>query len=252
MMALAECATTQFFKTLGAELPRPRAILMVSAHWVTEAPAASTSAQPETIHDFYGFPEPLYALRYPAPGAPDVARLAARLIDDAGLGPTALGERGLDHGAWTPLRFMYPAHDIPVAQLAVQSRLGPRHHYDLGRALSPLADEGVLIVGSGGVSHNLREFRSVPQGAPPAWMTEFVAWVRSALARGDHDALIDYRRQAPHGVRNHPTDEHFLPLFVALGAASAAGKPAQVTTELIGETDRAIALDGYVFERKPD
>lgn len=251
MMALAECATTQFFRTLGAELPRPRAILTVSAHWDTAQPAASISAQPETIHDFYGFPEPLYALRYPAPGAPAVARRAAQLIDAAGLGPTVLGERGLDHGAWTPLRFMYPAHDIPVTQLAVQSRLGSRHHYDLGRALSPLADEGVLIVGSGGVSHNLREFRSAPQGAPPAWMTEFVAWVREMIATGDHEALIDYRDLAPHGVRNHPTDEHFLPLFVALGAASAAGKPARVTSELKGETDRAIALDGYVFERAP-
>ena len=141
MMALAESATTQFWQTLGAELPRPRAILAVSAHWDTASPAASVSAQPETIHDFYGFPQPLYQLHYAAPGAPDVAQRAAQLIDDAGLGPTVLGERGLDHGAWAPLRFLYPAHDIPVTQLAVQSRLGPRHHYALGRALAPLADE---------------------------------------------------------------------------------------------------------------
>ena len=245
MMALADCATTQFWKTLAAELPRPRAILAVSAHWDSAAPAASISTQPETIHDFYGFPQPLYDLRYAAPGAPDVAQRAAQLIDDAGLGATQLEQRGLDHGAWAPLRFMYPAHDIPVTQLAVQSRQGPRHHYDIGRALAPLADEGVLILGSGGVSHNLREWGSVPQGSPPASMTEFVAWVRQALARGDHDALIDYVKQAPHAVRNHPTNEHFLPLFVALGAA---GANARITRELSGEADRAIALDGYVFE----
>ena len=246
MMALAECATTQFWRTLGAELPRPRAILAVSAHWDTASPAASISAQPETLHDFYGFPEPLYALRYPAPGAPDVAARAAQLIDAAGLGPTQLEERGLDHGAWAPLRFMVAAHDIPVTQLAVQSRRGPRHHYDIGRALAPLADEGVLILGSGGVSHNLREWRSVPVGTSPAWMSEFVAWVRNAIITGDHAALTDYVKQAPHAVRNHPTDEHFLPLFVALGAA---GEKARITSELRGEADRALALDGYVFER---
>jgi 4,5-DOPA dioxygenase extradiol len=246
MMALAECATTQFWRTLGAELPRPRAILAVSAHWDTAHPAASTSAQPETIHDFYGFPAPLYELRYPAPGAPGVAQRASQLIDAAGLGPTSLGERGLDHGAWAPLRFMYPAYDIPVTQLAVQSRLGPKHHYDIGRALAPLADEGVLILGSGGVSHNLREWGSVPPGAPPSWMSEFVAWVHNAIERGDHAALIDYVKQAPQGVRNHPTDEHFLPLFVALGAA---GVNARIARELNGESDRAIALDGYVFDR---
>jgi 4,5-DOPA dioxygenase extradiol len=245
MMALAECATTQFFKTLGAELPRPRAILAVSAHWETASPAASISAQPETIHDFYGFPAPLYELRYAAPGAPDVARRAAALIDEAGLGPTALDKRGLDHGAWTPLRFMYPAHDIPVTQLAVQTDLGAQHHYNLGRALAPLADEGVLIVGSGGVSHNLREWRSVPQGTSPAWMIEFVAWVRHALETRDHAALIDYIKQAPHAARNHPTHEHFLPLFVALGAA---GANARIGRELKNETDRALALDGYVFD----
>ena len=245
MMALAECATTQFWRTLGAELPRPRAILAVSAHWDTGQPALSTSTQPETLHDFYGFPDPLYELHYAAPGAPDVAQRAAQLIDAAGLGPSALGERGLDHGAWAPLRFMYAVHDIPVTQLSVQTQLGPHHHYAIGRALAPLADEGVLILGSGGVSHNLREWGSVPPGAPPpAWMSDFVAWVRQALESGDHTALIDYVKQAPQAMRNHPTDEHFLPLFVALGAA---GEHAHVTRELRGETDRALALDGYVF-----
>lgn len=245
MMALAECATTRFWQTLGAELPRPRAILMVSAHWDTARPAISTSARPETIHDFYGFPPALYQLRYAAPGAADLAQAAAHLLDAAGLGPTALGERGLDHGAWTPLRFMYPAGDIPVTQLALQSQRGPRHHYALGQALAPLAGEGVLITGSGGISHNLREMGSVPQGSPPpAWVSDFVRWVRAAIERKDHEALMDYAQQAPHAQRNHPTDEHLLPLFVALGAA---GAQAQVTRELAGEADRAIALDCYAF-----
>ena len=246
MMALAECATTQYWRVLGLQLPRPRAILAVSAHWDSDQPATSISAQPETLHDFYGFPPPLYALRYAVPGAPDVAQRAAQLMDAAGLGPTALVDRGLDHGAWAPLRFLYPAHDIPVTQLALQSHRGPRYHYDMGRAIAPLADEGVMIIGSGGMSHNLREWRSVAQGEPPAWMTDFVAWVRNAVTTGNHDALIDYVEAAPHGARNHPTDEHFLPLFVALGAA---GANARITRELRGETDRAMSLDAYVLER---
>jgi 4,5-DOPA dioxygenase extradiol len=245
MMALAACVTTRFFAALGAELPRPRAILAISAHWDTTQPAVSISAHPETIHDFYGFPEPLYELRYPAPGAPDVAQRAAELIDGAGLGPTALGERGFDHGAWTPLRFMYPMHDIPVTQLALQSRRSAKHHYEIGRALAPLVSEDVMILGSGGVSHNLREWKSVPPGEPPEWLTEFVAWVRSAIESGNHAALMDYKKQAPHALRNHPTDEHFLPLFVALGAA---GAKAQIVRELKNETDRALSLDGYVFD----
>lgn len=248
MMALAECATTRFWQALGAELPRPRALLVVSAHWDTPQPALSTAAHPETIHDFHGFPRPLYDLRYAAPGAANLAVRAAKLIDDAGLGPTALGERGLDHGAWAPLRFMYPLHDIPVTQLAVQSHLGAQHHYQLGRTLTPLSGEGVLIVASGGVSHNLREWSSVPQGSPPAWMSEFVGWVRDAIVRGRHSALMDYRKQAPHAVRNHPTEEHFLPLFVALGAA---GPDARLSHALHGETDRALALDCYGFTPAP-
>ena len=201
---------------------------------------------PETIHDFYGFPPALYQLQYPAPGAPDVVHRAAALIEASGLGPAALGERGFDHGAWAPMRFMYPAHDIPMTQLSVQSPLGARHHYALGQALAPLTEEGVMIIGSGGISHNLREMRSVPAGAPPPdWVNEFVAWVHDALTRGDHDALMDYERLAPHAARNHPTDEHFLPLYVALGAT---GKEARIARELTRENDRAIALDSYVFE----
>lgn len=245
MMALAECKATRFWQTLGVELPRPRALLMVSAHWDTTRPAFSTSAQPETIHDFYGFPPALYQLHYPAPGAPELAQRAAELLNSAGLGVTALGERGLDHGAWTPLRFMYPAHDIPVTQLAVQSLQGARHHYALGRALAPLRDEGVMIIGSGGTSHNLREWRSVPAGdPPPVWLSNFVRWIHDAIERKDHEALLDYERLAPHAARNHPTAEHFVPLFVALGAA---GINARITHALAYETDRAIALDSYVF-----
>lgn len=247
MMALAECATTRFWQSLGTTLARPRAILAVSAHWDTARPALSISSQPETIHDFYGFPEPLYQLRYPAPGAPDVAKRVAALIETSGSGPAALGERGLDHGAWAPLRFIYPMHDIPVTQLSVQSRLHPRHHYDLGRALAPLADDGVMIIASGGISHNLREWGSVAAGAPaPVWVSSFVAWVDAALVNGEHEALIDYESQAPHAARNHPTNEHFLPLFVVLGAV---GKNARIAHALRNEYDRAIALDAYVFAR---
>lgn len=244
-MALAANAATQFWQDIAAALPRPRAVLAVSAHWDTVEPAASVSAAPETIHDFYGFPEPLYRLRYATPGAPELAHEAARRIDAAGRGPVTLVERGLDHGAWVPLRFMYPAADVPVAQLAIQSRRGPPHHYALGKALTPLAAEGVLILASGGVSHNLREWvLADPDAAPPAWMSAFTAWLRQALEAGDHEAVLDYVRRAPHAARNHPTDEHFAPLFVALGAA---GPRARITRGFHGAVDRTIALDAFVL-----
>lgn len=246
-MALEANRTTAFWSKIANELPRPRAVLIASAHWDTEHPEASVAEKFETIHDFYGFPELLYRLRYDAPGAPDVARQAARLIETAGAGPVRLVERGLDHGAWVPLRFMYPSEDVPVAQLSIQPRRGPQHHYRVGRALAPLAAEGVLILASGGVSHNLREWvLADPDAGPPPWVSEFTSWLWQVLEAGDHDAAIDYARRAPHAKRNHPTDEHFLPLFVALGAA---GPGARIARGLRGVADRTIALDAFLLKQ---
>ena len=162
MHALQPGAAGEASKALGQRLPRPRAIVIASAHWETNLPMLTGSEKPETIHDFYNFPEPLYRLRYPVPGAPDVAQRAQALLKDAGFTAGIDGCRGLDHGAWSPLLYMYPQHDIPVVQISVQPALGPRHHVELGSSLKKLSDEGVLIIGSGHMTHNLRDWGREP------------------------------------------------------------------------------------------
>ena len=228
---------------LARRLPRPRAILIASAHWETNLPMLGGAERPDTIHDFTNFPEPLYRLRYPAPGAPDVAKRAQSLLRDAGITAGIDGCRGLDHGAWSPLLHMYPEADIPVVQISVQPALGPRHHVELGRAVRRLEDEDVLIIGSGHLTHNLRDWAR-GQGAPAPYAREFQAWVFDKLRDKDVDALVDYRSRSPHGVRAHPTDEHFLPLFFALGAASEASKPERVYDAIDAGV---LAMDAYVF-----
>src|SRR5215210_9385862 len=158
MHALEPGAAGEAWKALGRRLPRPRAILISSAHWETQLPMLTGSTKPETIHDFYNFPEPLYRLRYPAPGAPEVAQRAQQLLKDAGIAASIDGLRGLDHGAWAPLLYAYPEANIPVVQISVQPALGPRHHLQVGKALRALTEEGVLIVGSGHMTHNLRDW----------------------------------------------------------------------------------------------
>lgn len=207
-----------FLRGLGASLPRPKAILVVSAHWETNIPAVNAVAVNETIHDFGGFPQILFDQRYPAPGDPVLAQRIAELIREAGLPAGIDPARGLDHGAWVPLKLMYSANDIPVLQLSVQTHLGPAHHLRLGEALRPLTEEGVMILASGSFTHDLRSVNWRGPNEAPDWVTEFADWVNAALAEGRVDDLVNYRRLAPHAVRNHPTEEHFLPLFVALGA----------------------------------
>ena len=243
MHALQPGPAGEAWKALARRLPRPRAILIASAHWETQLPMLTGSDKPDTIHDFYNFPEPLYRLRYPAPGAPDVAKRAQGLLKDAGFSAAIDGCRGLDHGAWSPLLHMYPQADIPVAQISVQPELGPQHHVNLGQAVRALADEGVLIIGSGHMTHNLRDW-SRGQGAPAPYAREFQAWVLDKLKEKDVASLVDYRSRSPHGVRAHPTDEHFLPLFFALGAASEKAKPERVYDAI---DSGVLAMDAYVF-----
>lgn len=216
-LALDDDATAVFLAELGRRLPRPRAIVCASAHWLTASPAVGGATAPATIHDFGGFDPALSRLAYPAPGDPALAGRVAALLADAGLPAMVDARRGLDHGVWVPLARMFPAADIPVVPLALQPRRGAAHHLALGGALAPLRAEGVLVIGSGGASHNLMELGA---GEAPAWMSAFDAWLAETIARGDVDALLDWRR-APHAARNHPTDEHLLPLFVALGAGGA-------------------------------
>jgi 4,5-DOPA dioxygenase extradiol len=217
MLPFEEIPARDFMAGLGARLPRPRAILCISAHWETPAPAVSGSERPETIHDFYGFPEALYRLRYPALGAPALAARVRDLLVDAGLDCRIDPAQGLDHGAWNPLLLMFPKAEIPVAQLAIQQPLGPRHHLAMGEALAPLRREGVLVLGSGGAVHNLRQF-SMGGSGTAAWATAFDGWLAERVAADDRVALLDYRSLRPEAALAHPRDEHFLPFFVALGA----------------------------------
>jgi 4,5-DOPA dioxygenase extradiol len=243
MHALEPGAAGEAWKALAQRLPRPRAILIASAHWETNLPMLTGSDKPQTIHDFYNFPEPLYRLRYPAPGAPEVARRAQALLKNAGFTAGIDGCRGLDHGAWSPLLYMYPDADVPVVQISLQPALGPRHHVELGRALKKLPEEGVLVIGSGHMTHNLRDW-SRGAGQPAPYAREFQEWVKQKLEQRDVESLVDYRSRSPHGVRAHPTDEHFLPLFFALGAAAEKAKPERVYDAI---DSGVLAMDAYVF-----
>lgn len=234
------------WRELGAKLPRPSAILVVSAHWETDIPTLSQAIRPETIHDFGGFPKELYQLNYPAPGAPEMAQAAARALQHAEI-PVQLDDtRGLDHGAWIPLSFLFPDADIPVAQLSLQPDRDIAWHFALGRALHSLRRQGVLIVGSGAVTHNLGAVFQHPEGEPaPDWVTEFCDWIAAKIAEGDLDALSDYRSLAPHAVKNHPSDEHLLPLFVALGAANKIENSVHLNrVMMLG----MLAMDAWIFD----
>ena len=234
------------WRQLGVQLPKPSAILVISAHWETRIPTVSRAIQPETIHDFSGFPEELYRLQYPAPGAPQMAEAAAQTLQGAGI-PVQLDDtHGLDHGAWVPLSIMFPQADIPVAQLSLQPEQDPDWHLALGRALRPLREQGVLIVGSGAITHNLRAIFRHPPGEPaPEWVTEFRDWIAARLKEGDLDALCAYRTRAPHAVQNHPTDEHLLPLFVVLGAASKVDDARHLNRVM---TFGLLAMDAWLFD----
>jgi len=220
-LILDDVPARAFLASLGQQLPKPKAIIAVSAHWDTDVPAVSLARKPETIHDFFGFPDDLYRLRYAAPGAPKLAERVAKLT-----GAAHDAHRGLDHGAWVPAMLGWPEADIPIFQLSVQPDLGPAHHIALGRKLAPLREEGVLVMGSGGATHNLRALvrdAGADCEAEP-WAQEFDDWLAATLEKGDEAALADYRRQAPNASDAHPTDEHLLPLHVAYGAAGEGAR----------------------------
>ena len=249
MTALEPGATGPFWQQLGkaisAKAHKPRAILALSAHTLTREPVLLAAAQHHTVHDFSGFPDALYQLRYDAPGAPDLAARVAELLRGAGLPVHSQAEGGLDHGIWTPLRFMWPAADIPVLPLAFPPDWSPARLFALGQALAPLTDEGVLVLGSGSITHNLRLVFAnsrPPLDAPEiAECAAFRRWVAARAAAADWPALLDYRRQAPHAVLMHPTDEHLLPFFIAAGAGGAGRRLHQSLTY------GCLGMDAYAF-----
>lgn len=244
-LPLSHAPATDFLHHLGATMPRPKAILVASAHWETARPEVTLVARNDTIHDFYGFPRPLYELRYPAPGDPVLAAHVQALLTEAGLPGTLDTTRGLDHGAWVPLLLAYPEADIPVLQLSLQTRLGPAHHLRLGAALAALRAEDVLVVGSGSWTHDLRRFRGQAEDAPEQPdVTQFANWMDQAVREGRVEDLLDYRRRAPHAADNHPTEEHLLPLYVALGAAGPTA-----TAERLHSSGMfsMLRMDAYAF-----
>lgn len=235
----------EFMQQLGVQLGKPKAILAISAHWLTAVPTLSTAAQPETLHDFRGFPAELYQLRYPAPGAADLAETVAQQLTRAGLEPKLNPDRGLDHGAWEPLMLMYPEANIPVTQLSLQPSLGPAYHVQLGRTLAELRQAGVLILASGAITHNLRAFGAHTFDADPVdWAKQFDDWLAAAILNRQFEDLVNYRQQAPYAVQNHPSEEHLLPLFVALGAGGVDAPAIQLHASF---TYGVLSMAAYAF-----
>jgi 4,5-DOPA dioxygenase extradiol len=228
---------------LGKGLSGVEAVLVVSPHWQTEGVRVMADKAPATLHDFGGFPQPLYELQYPARGHPQFAVEATRLLADAGFEASLDDGRGLDHGAWVPLLHLLPAADIPVFQVSMPHTLDATGALHLGRALAPLRQRGVLILGSGSMTHNLYEFR-LPATNEAAYVREFTAWVRQAVLADAADTLADYRRLAPHAARAHPTEEHFLPLLIAVGANAGESAARTIADEI---TYGVLSMESYAW-----
>ena len=228
-MALDRTAGADFTR-LAQQLPKPRAVLVVSAHWLDAPATIGTRSRRELLYDFSGFPAELYRVRYDAPAAADVADELQRMVPSL----QRADERPWDHGVWVPLVHMFARADVPVLQVSVPNRWQPRQLFDLGRSLAPLRDQGVLVLGSGGMVHNLGRLDWNGGTTPPPWATNFEGWVRERLRTGDLDGLLAYRDRAPDLQQAHPTDDHFLPLLVAAGAATARGTGEPVTFPIEG------------------
>ncbi|UCE31147.1 MAG: dioxygenase [Burkholderiales bacterium] len=244
MVAVDGDPARRAWQHIGAALPRPRAVLMLSPHWASSGPVQVASAPRQSAeHDFHGFPAELYRLSYETTGARDVADRALSLLAAAGIEAEPSARDAIDHGMWIPLAAMYPDGDVPLVQLA-QPHVDAAGHMALGRALAPLRAEGVLLIGSGSLTHNLRAVNRSGRTAPvPAWVEAFRRWAHAALERADAEALADYRARAPEAARNHPTDEHLLPLHFAFAAGGeGVGLPIHV-----GAAYGVLAMDVLAF-----
>lgn len=244
-LALQDVPARRFLEQLGATLPRPRAIVAVTAHWETASACVGAAFHPATVHDFGRFDDRLFDISYPAPGDPALAGRVAGLLREAGLGDSADPGRGLDHGVWVPLLLMYPAADIPVVPVSIQPDAGPAHHLALGHALAPLRDDGVLVLASGSFTHDLGRFRGRALESPtPDDVAQFAGWFDHALLEDRVDDLLAYRTRAPHAAENHPTEEHLLPLFAALGAAGPGARAERLHASA---TYGVLRMDAYAF-----
>ena len=242
MLALEPGASGPALARLAAELPKPKAIVIVSAHWESNELLVSGHPRPDTWHDFGGFPKALFEVEYPAPGDPQLAAEVVELLKASNLPARIDSNRPFDHGVWVPLSLMYPQADIPIVQVSLPTRGGPALQAHVGQALSSLRQHGVLLIGSGSITHNLREldWHAGPESVEP-WAQTFRDWMVEKLAANDEAALNDYRQRAPNAVRNHPSDEHLLPLYFA----RAAGGDFSIAHQ--GFTMGALGMDIYRF-----
>lgn len=229
-------------RALGDSLRDVKAILVVSPHWQSRGYKVTGAPKTETIHDFGGFPAELYTLQYTPDGSPELADIIVKQLAEVGLDVTVDADRGLDHGAWVPLMHMIPDQRLPVVQVSMPMDLNVETALQLGKALAPLREQGVMIVGSGSLTHNLYEFRQHIRD--PEYAQEFADWAHSAVQSRDVESLLDYRRVSPHGARAHPTEEHYLPLLVALGAS---GDDDGVQLVEGGMTDNILSMDSFVW-----
>jgi len=249
MLPLEPGTAGPMLEALARELAPPEAVIAFSPHWMARVPAVGSSPRPGTIHDFGGFDPRLFTLQYPAPGSPELAGRIAALLGAGGWSAPLDPQRGLDHGVWVPLLVLLPAATVPVVPVAMPWPLDAAGAYRLGSALRPLAFGNILLLGTGSLTHNLREFRGGGTDEPAEpYVVEFVDWMRAAIDRGDIEALLDYRRRAPHAVRAHPTDEHLLPLFWALGAAGEGARPAHRSG---GVHYGMLSMDAWSFSPPP-
>jgi len=253
MTALEPREAGAFMQRLGpaidAVFGRPKAVLAVSAHTLARAPALLAAARHEAVYDFGGFDDKLYTLRYDAPGAPALATQVEALLRDAGIEVQRVEQGGLDHGIWTPLRYMWPLADVPVLPLAFVPDWNPRRLFDFGTALAPLAAQGVLVMGTGSITHNLRRvfargLRADPNVPEIPESAAFRQWMQQRSRARDWDTLFDYRRSAPHALDMHPTDEHLLPWYVAAGAGGRDHAPLRLHDS---QTFGCLGMDAYAF-----
>lgn len=236
-------ALSRWGTELKAQFPGLRGVVVMSPHWMARSPQVMAGPQPATWHDFGGFPPALYQLQYPAPGSPALASEVLALLGAAGISAQGDAARPFDHGAWVPLMHLFPKADVPVVQLALPASAGPAEVYAMGAALRSLRSEGVLVMGTGSMTHNLSEFFGGAR-EPAPYVLEFSRWVEAALQRGDIKALLNYRSQAAHAARAHPTEDHFLPIFFALGAAGGDLRANYLSREVMYSM---LAMDAFAL-----
>jgi 4,5-DOPA dioxygenase extradiol len=245
-MPLEDIPARKFLKELGTHFYKAKAVLCISAHWATSIPTVNALKWPETIHDYYGFPEELYKMEYHAPGHPELAQHVAEIIQAADIPCHIDGQRGLDHGTWVPLMLMFPQANIPVIQLSIQQHLDPSQHLEVGRAIEGLRSENILIMGSGGAVHPLGYAGARFVGEPNEWALKFDQWLTDAVTRGDEHLLTNYQQQAPYPERAHPYPDHYMPLISAFAAAGEGAKGSVIHHSWSGD----LGLAAYQFQCK--